>query len=163
MPLELQKLASQTGFRLEQLCVEITEGVFIRDLHFINQQLNRLRDQGIKIAIDDFGTGYSSLSYLNTLPVDTLKIDRSFTMHVERAEGHYPLVNSIITLAHSVDKRIVVEGVETQAQAHYFGAAGCQYLQGFGYAKPMPLDELSALLQRSSILNINGYTDGVNQ
>lgn len=163
MPLELQKLASQTGFRLEQLCVEITEGVFIRDLHFINQQLNRLRDQGIKIAIDDFGTGYSSLSYLNTLPVDTLKIDRSFTMHVERAEGHYPLVNSIITLVHSVDKRIVVEGVETQAQAHYFGAAGCQYLQGFGYAKPMPLDELSALLQRSSILNINGYTDGVNQ
>ena len=156
-------MATKTGFALKQLCIEITESVFIRDLHFITQQLNRLREQGIKIAIDDFGTGYSSLSYLNTLPVDSLKIDRAFTMQVEQSEGHYPLVSSIITLAHSVGKRIVVEGVETQAQANYYGAAGCQYLQGFGYAKPMPLDDLRALLQRGSILNINGAEDGVNQ
>jgi EAL domain-containing protein (putative c-di-GMP-specific phosphodiesterase class I) len=106
-----------------------------------------LRDLGVRFAIDDFGTGYSSLSQLRNLPVDCLKIDRSFVKDLDSSgSGSTTLVRGIIGLAHSLDLEVVAEGVETQEQLTLLGAMGCDINQGFLLFKPMPAEEIEKLL-----------------
>jgi EAL domain-containing protein (putative c-di-GMP-specific phosphodiesterase class I) len=97
--------------------------------------LIQLRDLGVSLAIDDFGTGYSSLAYLRHLPVDCLKVDRSFV--AELADGHTEIASAVIALARSLDLSTVAEGVETEQQAAQLAALGAGYLQGFDLARPM--------------------------
>lgn len=144
---DIMRSIRQTGFNTAKLSVELTESVLIHDANMVKGVLNRFRNEGIKVAIDDFGTGYSNLTYLNQLPIDILKIDQSFSRAVDKADGHYPLLESVIGLAHSMEKTIVVEGIETAEQEQFFKQKGCELLQGFYYSKPVELQQLLKLLQ----------------
>ena len=112
------------------------------------QQINQLREMGIRFAIDDFGTGHSSLAYAQNLPVQTLKIDRSFITHIQDASERPPLVENIIRLGHSLNLQVITEGIETAAQHHALLAMGCDEGQGYLYSPPMPATSLPNWEQR---------------
>jgi EAL domain-containing protein (putative c-di-GMP-specific phosphodiesterase class I) len=120
--------------------IEITESVIVDDVEQSVQLLQGLRALGCRIAIDDFGTGYSSLNYLVRLPVDTLKIDRSFVAMLERSPETVTLVANTIGLAHSLGLDVVAEGVETEEQAAHLRRLGCELLQGYLLGRPLPAD-----------------------
>jgi len=120
-----------------QLQVELTENVLLRDIVTCRQILERLRQHGIRIAIDDFGTGYSSLAYLKQLPIDDLKIDRTFVRDIPGDEDDCAIAEAIIGLATTLGMKIVAEGVETQAQEQFLAHIGCSKVQGYHYAKPL--------------------------
>jgi diguanylate cyclase (GGDEF)-like protein/PAS domain S-box-containing protein len=126
------------------LCVEITEGVLLDASAKTAQQLLRFREAGIEVAIDDFGTGYSSLAYIKRIEVDYLKIDRSFITNIAAESTDYPLVEAIIMMAHKLGLKVVAEGVETEAQLALLDSIGCDYIQGYYYAKPLPRAEFEA-------------------
>jgi diguanylate cyclase (GGDEF)-like protein len=126
--------------------VEITEGVLIEQQQSVRASLVRLRQNGVRIALDDFGTGYSSLSYLRRLPIDYLKIDRSFISGIEESSAGASLVSAILELARSLGLRTVAEGIETLPQLDYLLSRGCDEVQGFLLAKPMPPSQLEAWL-----------------
>ncbi|WP_091439207.1 putative bifunctional diguanylate cyclase/phosphodiesterase [Geodermatophilus poikilotrophus] len=123
------------GLHPSRLQIEITESALMEDPSSAREVLGRLRDLGVSLAIDDFGTGYSSLAYLRHLPVDVLKVDRSFV--AELADGHPQIVSAVIALARSLDLTTVAEGVETDEQAAQLADLGAAYLQGFALARPM--------------------------
>ncbi|MDX3659256.1 EAL domain-containing protein [Streptomyces sp. ID05-26A] len=124
------------------LCLEITESALTRDPALAARTLAALRDLGVRLAIDDFGTGYSSLAQLLTLPLDTLKIDRSFTMGLGRSDEAEAIVTSIIAMAHAVDMTVIAEGVEQVEQLDILRALGCDQAQGFLLGRPMPPGDL---------------------
>ncbi len=126
--------------------IEITESLLLHAATDITDQLFRFRDAGIQIAIDDFGTGYSTLSYLKLFPIDFLKIDRSFVRDLETDANDMALSRAIILMAHELGLKVIAEGVETAAQRDLLAAAGCDYAQGYFYAKPLPPDDFEALL-----------------
>jgi EAL domain-containing protein (putative c-di-GMP-specific phosphodiesterase class I) len=130
------------------LDLEITESLLIDPDSDEVRKLRTLRDAGVRVAIDDFGTGYSSLSRLSDLPVDTLKIDRSFIDGLPGDRASARLVPTVISLARAFDLITVAEGVETRAQLNFLERAGCIQSQGFLHAQPMPAAALEALLVR---------------
>jgi diguanylate cyclase (GGDEF)-like protein/PAS domain S-box-containing protein len=121
--------------------LEITEHAIMQDMDKAIDTLGRLSDKGIRIAIDDFGTGYSSLGYLQTLPINTLKMDRSFVQGI-KSKGDNSIINAIIAMAKGLALDLIAEGVENSAQIEHLRAAGCYLAQGFFYAPPMPEAEL---------------------
>jgi diguanylate cyclase (GGDEF)-like protein len=123
------------GLDPSRLSIEITESALMQDPSSAREVLIQLRDLGVSLAIDDFGTGYSSLAYLRHLPVDCLKVDRSFV--AELAEGHTEIASAVIALARSLDLTTVAEGVETEEQAAQLVDLGAGFLQGFNLARPM--------------------------
>ena len=132
----------ERGVDPHRLTIEITENAVLDEIDAAVATLQALRAVGVGLAIDDFGTGYSSLSYLRRLPVDTVKIDRSFTNELGAADANVTIVAGIIGLARGLGLEIVAEGVETQAQADMLIELGCTQAQGFLYAPPLALDEL---------------------
>ncbi len=118
--------------------LEITESVIMEDVKGNIASLQAIRDLGVTIAIDDFGTGFSSLAYLAKLPVDTLKIDRSFVTDMTAGPQGLALVSTIISLAHALNLKVVAEGVETEEQSHLLRLLGCDEMQGFLFSKPVP-------------------------
>jgi len=110
------------------------------------EKLATLRAAGITVAIDDFGTGYSSLSYIARLPIDTLKIDRSFIIDMGISADHMAIVSTIISLAHALNMSVVAEGVETIEQLHLLKLLRCDQIQGFLFNRPLPFDEIETLL-----------------
>ena len=128
--------------RPEQFCIEVTESALVENFHMASQQLAAIQALGVKVAIDDFGTGYSSLEYLKRLPIDYLKIDRSFVRDIETDADDRVIVETIIVLAHSLGLQVVAEGVETRAQADFLKDRGCDELQGYLFSAPRPLSEL---------------------
>lgn len=124
------------------LVLEITEGVVINDLENTIERLQQLRALGVMVSLDDFGTGYSSLSYLKRLPIDELKIDRSFVMDVEDDEHNAMLVRTIINIAHQFNLITVAEGVETETQKNFLSQLQCRVYQGYLYSRPVPVEEL---------------------
>ena len=120
--------------------LEITEGVIMEDIKGTIASLQAIRALGVTIAIDDFGTGFSSLSYLAKLPVDTLKIDRSFVVDMTVASEGLALVSTIIVLAHSLKLKVVVEGVETEEQSRLLRLVNCDEMQGFLFSRPVPAE-----------------------
>jgi diguanylate cyclase (GGDEF)-like protein len=122
--------------------LELTENVMLQDLEDTTNKLNALRHYGITISVDDFGTGYSSLRYLHKLPIDTVKIDRSFVAQIENPQGH-SLTQTIVLLARQLGLKVTAEGVETAQQLALLNALGCDALQGYLIARPMPADELN--------------------
>ena len=109
--------------------------------------LDQLNELGITLAIDDFGTGYSSLAYLKQLPVDEIKIDKSFVLQMSSNQNDETIVRSIIDLAHNLDLRAVAEGVEDQAILGRLNELGCDVAQGYHISRPMPADRLEAWLE----------------
>jgi len=126
--------------------LEITESLIMQDVHATIEKLVLLRKLGVQVAIDDFGTGYSSLSYLARLPVETLKIDRSFVITMLEDPNTTTLVHTMITLAHSFQLKVVAEGVESEEQANMLRLLGCDQMQGYLFSKPVPVEALTPLL-----------------
>ena len=135
------KTVQRHGIRPRLLGFEITESTLMQDLDQSFEQLTALRDYGFRISIDDFGTGYSSLSYLTRLPIDELKIDRSFVSGAQRSTI---VLSTIIAMARALQLDVVAEGVETETQRDQLQAAGCDQLQGFLLGKPMAVTEFEA-------------------
>ena len=131
------------------LQVEVTEGTMITDEEAASSQIKELAAAGIEILIDDFGTGYSSLSYLHRFKAHELKIDRSFVNNVMEPTSAI-LARQIVSIGKSLDLRIVAEGVETEAQAEFMTAIGCDELQGFLLAKPLAGAEFEKLMRDSA-------------
>lgn len=130
---------------------EITESVFIKSIDDVTETLNALRELGIRISLDDFGTGYSSLSYLHSLPIHTLKIDKSFIDGITRKESEKEMVGSIISLAHNLSLFVVSEGVETDEQFEYLRSQNCDCIQGFLLGKPLSDNEMQGLLLSEAV------------
>ena len=124
-----------SGLPPHRLEIEITEGCFVHRDSDVAQTLERLRALGVTIAIDDFGTGYSSLQYLGRLPFDTIKIDQSFIRELATDARAAETVRAISSLARTHGKLIVAEGVETEAQANWLAGIGCEFVQGYFYAR----------------------------
>lgn len=129
--------------------LEITESILIDDFQEITEKLAILRDIGIKISLDDFGTGYSSLSYLKGLPIDTLKIDKSFIDTVITDENTRIITESIIYMVKKLGYETIAEGVETQEQYDYLHEIDCDNIQGYYLGKPMPPEEIEALIEKT--------------
>ena len=143
---EVVQILSETGLHPKRLKLELTEGIMVDDTAMTIEALSRVKELGVRLSIDDFGTGYSSLSYLSRLPLDELKIDRSFVIDIEKGKHHSSLVIAIIALARSMGLQVVAEGVETREQYHFLRNHGASVIQGYLFSKPVPLDELKLLL-----------------
>lgn len=146
-----QQLISQSGVPPERVTLEVTESALMADVQEVINKLNQLRDFGVKIALDDFGTGYSSLAYLRDLPLDALKIDKSFVDEVA-ANPHQPLVESMIAIGKHMQLKVVAEGVETQQQLINLKAMGCNFYQGYLFSKALPKSEFEKWLQKNQVL-----------
>jgi len=144
------RLAASCATDPRQLVLEVTESVFFDpDAHVI-RQLDLLRDAGVRVALDDFGTGYSSLGRLQELPVDAVKIDRSFVSMVRTGAEKLPILNSMINMAHSLGLTVTAEGIESGAQATYLTNLACDSLQGYLFSHPEPESGLEIALLRSA-------------
>ncbi|NNJ92668.1 MAG: EAL domain-containing protein [Gammaproteobacteria bacterium] len=139
----------KTGFPSNLLTIEITESLLLGNDKNILKTLHHMRELGVEIAIDDFGTGYSSLSYLKRFPVSTLKIDRSFISDLPNNPEDEALVEAILSMANSLDLKVVAEGVETIEQLKFLKERNCPYVQGFYFSKPVPNEEFVHLLSGS--------------
>jgi len=128
--------------------IEVTESLIINDAERHIEQLNEIRKLGVDIAVDDFGTGYSSLGYLAKLPVQTLKIDRSFVSTMLQDSGSMTLVSTIISLAHALRLSVVAEGVEDEAQAKILRLLRCDEMQGYLISRPLPAADVTSWLVR---------------
>lgn len=141
---EIKRKISTEPRAAEGLELEITESVFMEDLEHNISTLQAIRDMGVTIAIDDFGTGFSSLSYLSKLPVDTLKIDRSFVVNMTKGPQGLALVSTIINLGHSLGLKVVAEGVDAEEQSHLLRLLSCDEMQGFSFSEPVPAEIFEA-------------------
>ncbi|HJS94199.1 MAG TPA: EAL domain-containing protein, partial [Solirubrobacteraceae bacterium] len=139
------EVIAETGIEPRLLCLEVTESVLIEDPEESIRTLTELKQLGVKIAIDDFGTGYSSLEYLRRLPVDCVKVDRSFVRGVPENEEDVAIVNAVIELGHALKLSVTAEGVETTDQFDNLRAAGCDTAQGFLFFRPEPPEEVAKL------------------
>ena len=141
LPDRCQSLLESVGVEPGLLEIEIPEGALVEDLEASTDILNRLHRLGVRLSIDDFGTGYASFAYLARFPVQTLKIDRSFVHELDRSRSHRKVVQGIIKMAHHLGMEVVAEGVETAAQAEALKRMQCDAIQGYVFARPMPVEE----------------------
>lgn len=138
---KINALVLASGVDPGLLKLEITESTLMEDPARSRDVLRRLKDMGIEISIDDFGTGYSSLNYLATLPVDALKIDRSFIVNMATSPTHMTIVSTSISLAHALELKVVAEGADTAEQANLLRLLKCDEIQGYFYSPPLPANE----------------------
>lgn len=138
----IEKVLLESELPAEFLELEITEGTLIQNTEHTRSVILRLKKLGLRIALDDFGTGYSSLSYLQQLPIDILKIDRSFITQVILSKKSAQLSRAIINMAHSLELQVVAEGIEEQSQLQFLKEANCEEYQGYLYGKPVPANEI---------------------
>lgn len=148
---DIKSVLIDTNLPPEQLKLEITETALMEDAEDTIELVHRLKDYGLKLVIDDFGTGYSSLSYLQRLPIDTLKVDRSFVSQItSQKEDNRNIVEAIISLAHRLKMVVVAEGVETPEQYAILMDLGCEYGQGYLFSRPIPKTEIDQLIDTIS-------------
>lgn len=144
----------ETGLDPHYLELEITESVAVRDIDFTTAMLSELKEMGVQIAIDDFGTGHSSLNYLKRLPIDDVKIDRSFVGDLDIDPNDAAIVGSVIAMTHELNLRAVAEGVETKEQLAFLRERQCDLAQGFLFARPMPADAAEQMIARGTALQV---------
>jgi diguanylate cyclase (GGDEF)-like protein len=142
-------IIEKSGIRPALVELELTESVLMHDAGKAFRVFGELRNLGVKLSIDDFGTGYSSLQYLRRLPVDALKIDRSFVKDIPDDRGAYAICNAVLALGRSLGLEVIAEGVETAAQAHALRAKGCSRMQGYLIGRPMPASAVVPWIRRA--------------
>ena len=147
-------MLQETGLEPARLVLEITEGVLIDDPEETRKRLEEIRDLGVRIALDDFGSGYSSLGYLQHFPFDKLKIDGSFVAPLGKSENSGFIIQAIAALGRALNLSVLVEGVETEEQRMLLRLAGCDEMQGFLFARPMPRQEIDALLVEQKLQGV---------
>ncbi|MGY3318111.1 putative bifunctional diguanylate cyclase/phosphodiesterase [Arthrobacter sp. TE12232] len=140
-------IAASTGVNPHQLTLELTESVFFDASSDVLGQLRHLREAGVRIAMDDFGTGYSTLGRLRELPLDMVKIDRSFVAMIKTGQEQLPFFGTMVNAAHALGLKVTAEGIETPAQAKYLMDRGCDSLQGYLFAKPAPASDLAGTME----------------
>ena len=147
----VSRILEDTGLDPAALEMELTESMVMHNVESAIATLQGLKSLGVRLSVDDFGTGYSSLAYLKDLPIDTLKIDRSFVRDIgtgaDAEDGI--LAQAIISLGHAMHLKVIAEGVETDAQVHFLKRHGCDHVQGFLYGEPVPAGEFARLLERA--------------
>jgi diguanylate cyclase (GGDEF)-like protein len=146
---EITQILLQSGMTPNYLILEVTESISLQGQAEVISWLNTLKEMGVSLAVDDFGTGYSSLSYLKRLPVDIIKIDKSFIRDIASDPNDAAIIIAIISMAHSLKLSVTAEGVETSQQLDFLKANGCDCVQGFMFSHPLPAEDLAALLQNS--------------
>ena len=149
---QVRALLAEAGSGEHGLDLEITESLLMDDMEGCIAKLKALRDLGVNIAIDDFGTGYSSLAYLSRLPVNALKIDRSFIEGMLRSSENMSIVASIISLAHALKMKVIAEGVETQEQLNMLRSLACDEIQGFLISVPVAAESVADMLRERAAL-----------
>ena len=145
-------IMAETGIAASQVVLEVTEGVLIDNPHEAQARLKALRALGVRLALDDFGTGYSSLNYLQKFPFDCLKIDRTFVASLGTSGNTGAIIQSIVTLGHTLGMKVLAEGVENDEQRVLLRLAGCDEMQGYLFAKPKPAAEIDRALARETRL-----------
>jgi EAL domain-containing protein (putative c-di-GMP-specific phosphodiesterase class I) len=146
LPEIVKQVLVETGLSAGDLAIEITETALIEESSVPAASLRELRSLGVRILLDDFGTGYSSLSHLQRFPIDALKIDRSFVMHLGAGKGDRAIVRAIAAMAGALGIEVVAEGVESAEQAAEAQALGCGRAQGYYFARPAPPAEIESLI-----------------
>jgi EAL domain-containing protein (putative c-di-GMP-specific phosphodiesterase class I) len=148
---DVAAILADTGLPSRYLALELTEGVLMEASRENNDVLLRLRESGLRIAIDDFGTGYSSLDYLRRFPVDQIKIDKSFIVDLATNPSNAAIVKAAIGLARELNIDVLTEGVETAEQLELLKKWGCREVQGYYFARPMPVEDVAKLLRAGRI------------
>ncbi|EKD41063.1 MAG: hypothetical protein ACD_74C00067G0001, partial [uncultured bacterium] len=144
---EIEQILDESGLPPATLKLEVTESGIMENIETALDVLHAIRERGMTLSIDDFGTGYSSLSYLHRFPFDTLKVDRSFVIEMEKDAKNLEIIRSIVALAHNLGKKVIVEGIETPGQLALARDLGCEFGQGYLFAKPLPAEEAEKLLR----------------
>jgi EAL domain-containing protein (putative c-di-GMP-specific phosphodiesterase class I) len=147
----VERVLHDTGLPPASLEIELTESMMMSDIESAIHTMACFKRMGVKLSIDDFGTGYSSLQYLKRLPVDVLKIDRSFVQDMVGSADGAALVDAIISLAHGLRMHVIAEGVETLAQLDFLRGAGCDSVQGHVYSRPQTGERIEVLLRAGHI------------
>jgi EAL domain-containing protein (putative c-di-GMP-specific phosphodiesterase class I) len=147
LPAIVSQVLADAGLSAGDLAIEVTETALIEDSSVPAASLRELKALGVKILLDDFGTGYSSLSHLQRFPIDALKIDRSFVMHLGAEDDNCAIVRAIAAMASALGLEAVAEGVETAQQAAVVQSLGCGWAQGYYFARPAPPGEIEALVR----------------
>jgi EAL domain-containing protein (putative c-di-GMP-specific phosphodiesterase class I) len=145
----------KTGLDPHYLELELTESAVIEHISDVLTTLVNLTKLGVKLSIDDFGTGYSSLTYLKKLPVNKIKIDRSFISHLSSNADDMAIVLSILTMAHQMDLVVIAEGVEKKEQLNFLAENKCDMMQGYYFSRPMPAEDITRILQEGQSLKIS--------
>lgn len=143
---QIKELILQYEIKPENIDLEITETIAMQDAENSISKMHHLKELGVKLSMDDFGTGYSSLSYLHQFPLDVLKIDRSFVKDIMGRSDDGAIARAVIAMAHSMDLKVIAEGVETEEQYRFLTEHGCEVIQGYLISKPVPAKEFDALL-----------------
>ncbi|SHK47032.1 bifunctional diguanylate cyclase/phosphodiesterase [Paramaledivibacter caminithermalis] len=144
----IKRVLEETGLDSKYLVIEITENIVLENLNQTIEILNELKKMKIKIALDDFGTGYSSLNYLRILPIDFLKLDKTFINNVTKKCKDRAITESLIKLAHDIGLKVVAEGIETEEQYHYLKNINCDLGQGYLFNRPLPSNEFEKILEK---------------
>jgi len=142
----IKYILKETNFDPNLLEIEITESTFMNSIHKTKSTLEKLQDMRISISLDDFGTGYSSLSYLRQLPIDILKIDRTFINDILKSDRNVEIIGSIIDLSHNLDIAVIAEGIEEEIQLRHLRKLKCDYVQGYLMSKPLNLEDLEQFI-----------------
>jgi EAL domain-containing protein (putative c-di-GMP-specific phosphodiesterase class I) len=143
---QVRSVLDQTGIAAAGLKIELTESMVLDDVEGSIAKMRALKELGVDFAMDDFGTGYSSLAYLSRLPLDEVKIDRSFVRNIGLQTADEVIAQTIIGMANNLGLHVIAEGVETEAQLRFLQRNGCQSYQGYLFGKPMPLEDFEAML-----------------
>lgn len=147
---DMLRLIDEHTIDARRLDLELTETLIVQDIDDLLRKMNALVERGVRFSLDDFGTGFSSLSHLKRLPLNTLKIDRSFVCDLLTDSSSQTIVRSVIALAQSMGMNVIAEGVETQAQQEFLLNNGCMQFQGYLFSKPLPLQAFTAFVERQN-------------
>ena len=145
---DIRRVLEQSGTDPKCILIEITESALMREPMVAEVVMRKLKELGLRVALDDFGTGYSSLSYMHRFPIDVLKIDRAFVQDIQNNRKSLDIVRAIVSLARTFNLKIIGEGVESGQEISALAGIGCDFGQGYFFAKPMPLDDAIGYLKK---------------
>ena len=148
---DIDEIIGSSGIPQNLITLEITESIFVEELAYVKNILFKLHERGFHISLDDFGTGYSSLSMLSKLPIDEIKIDKSFVDNIHNSRPDYLLVRNILAIGKTLDVKVVAEGIEYKDQADMLQNHNCHSIQGYLYSKPLPKDEIIAFMNKNGV------------
>jgi EAL domain-containing protein (putative c-di-GMP-specific phosphodiesterase class I) len=154
LPQRVSQLLTDYGIGPEWLELEITEGMLMNNTDMVIRMMNEISALGIKLSLDDFGTGYSSLSYLKRFPINTLKIDRSFVIHIPEDGNDCAIAGAIVSMSKQLKHNVIAEGVESLDQLAFLRSLGCDEIQGYLFSPPLPAEKFEAIVREGKKLPV---------